>query len=217
MPIVITSPFQPGSYDRLVATCGGTAVNTFVEIGLDISRRFFAQQSILPPGDAYIRSLWDGLWNTILAEGLPVPLAGNAIGEPRTLDDAYLFALAEKTLQRLPRHRTEDTLRTLCVQVLIATLSPEFKACRQSYQNLDASGACPRHSADHCRDRVSGSHCEDCPFFVALSQDQHRKLLGRSFGPSNQAAWTAQADLFLPEDFRALRIFWHLHLRQPRA
>ena len=217
MPFIISTPFQPGSYDRLVATCGGSPEITFVSIGLELTKRFFAQQSILPPSDAYLTGLWQNLWSTTLAEGLPTPLASNEIGEPRTLADSYLLSLAEKTLGGLPRHRSEDLLRTLCIQILVALLSPEFRACRQNFQSKDSVGQCVRHSADHCRDRVSGSHCEDCPFYVALSRDQHRKLLGQSFGPSQQAAWNAHADIFLPEDFRALRIFWHLHLRQPRS
>jgi hypothetical protein len=217
MPIVISLPFAADSYVRIVSACGGSAGGAFVGIGLELTKRYFAQQSVPPPSDAYITSLWEGLWATALAEGMPQPLAANEIGEPRTLEDSYLFSLAEKTLVRLPKHRADDVLRTLCVQVFIALLSPEFKACRQSYQHTDSAGQCNRMSVDHCRDRVSGSHCEDCPFFVALSSDQHRKLLGRSFSPSGQTTWNANHSLFLPEDFRALRIFWHLHIRQPRT
>ncbi len=217
MPIIISTPFQPGSYERLVSSCGGNPENVFVEIGMEVTKRFFKQSDALPPSDAYITSLWKSLWSTVLAEGLPQPLAANEIGEARTLDDAYLLTLATGTLGRLPRHRTEDILRTFCIQLLITLLSPEFKSCRQSYSHTDATGQCARQSPNHCRDRVSGSHCEDCPFFVALSKDQHRKLLGRNFGPDHQTVWTAHTDLFLPEDFRALRVFWHLHLRQPRS
>lgn len=217
MPIVISAPFQPGTYDRLVATCGGSPIRVLAEIGLEITKRFFSQQKTIPPSDAYITSLWEGIWTTTTDEGIPQPLAANEVGEPRTLDDSYLFGLAEKTLARLPRHRTEDMLRTLCVQVFTALLSPEFKACRQSYQSKDSTDTCTRQNVEQCQDRVSGSHCEDCPFFVALSQDQHRKLLGRAFGPVNQTTWTSHLSLFLPEDFRALRIFWHLHLRQPQS
>jgi hypothetical protein len=219
MAFVITTPFQPGSYERLVATCGGSPARVFSGLILELIKRYYAQLSTPPPGEAYLQSLGESLWETVIGEGLPVPLGAAEVGEPRTLEDSYLLALVEKTLARLPRHRTEDQLRAFCIQILIALLSPEFKACRQSFQRIDAAGGdtCARHSLDHCRDRISGSHCEDCPFFVALSQDQHRKLLGRSFSPSLQAVWSANTGLFLPEDFRALRIFWHLHIRQPRS
>jgi len=200
-----------------LATCGGSPNRVLGEIGLEITKRFFTQQKIIPPSDAYISSLWEGIWTTAIAEGIPQPLASNEVGVPRTLDDSYLFSLTDKTLARLPRHRAEDMLRTLCVQIFTALLSPEFKSCRQSYQHHDADGTCSRQSLDQCQDRVSGSHCEDCPFFVALSQDQHRKLLSRAFGPENQFTWSSNISLFLPEDFRSLRIFWHLHLRQPRS
>lgn len=217
MPLVISNPFQPGTYDRLVASCGGSPAKVFCALGKEITSRHFTQLKTIPPSDSYVSSLWDNLWITALAEGLPRPLANHEVGEPRTLDDSYLFGLAEKTLAYLPRHRTHDLLSTLCVQVYTALLSPEFKACRQSYQARDSEGVCVRQTVDHCKDRISGSHCEDCPFFIALSQDQHRKLLARSFAPADQALWSSNIGLFLPEDFRALRIFWHLHIRQPSS
>jgi len=216
MPFVIAPPFSPGSYDRLVATCGGSPLRVFQELGQEITKRFFAQQDTLPPSPAYVSGLWEALWLVALAEGVPAPLESNQVGEPKTLDDNYLFNLANTALGKLPRHRADDLLRTLCVRILIALLSPEFKACRQSYQQASAAGQCSRQDAAECRDRVSGSHCEDCPFFVALSREQHRRLLARAFGASAQT-FHDHVDLFLPEDFRALRIFWHLHIRQPKA
>lgn len=75
MPIVISTPFQPGTYDRLLATCGGSPNRVFSEIGLEITKRFFSQQKIIPPSDAYISSLWEGIWLTATAEGIPQPLA----------------------------------------------------------------------------------------------------------------------------------------------
>lgn len=217
MPLIIANPFQPGSYERVIASCGGSPLNAFTLIGLDICKRFFDQQSILPPSDAYLKSFWESIWSLVHAEGLPRPLPANETGEAITLEDSYLFALVEKTLQGLPHHRTDDLLRTLCFQVLIALLSPEFKACRRSYESRDAVGTCVRQSLSQCQDRISGSHCEDCPFFIGLTKDQHRKLLGRAFAPETQDSFLKNTGVFLPEDFRALRIFWHLHVRQPQV
>ncbi len=215
--MVISNPFQPGSYERIVAACGGSPVNAFTLIGLEIGKRFFKQQSVLPPSDTYLKSLWESIWSIVHAEGLPRPLPTNEMGEAITLDDSYLCDLVEKALHSLPRHRADDLLRTLCFQVITALLAPEFKSCRQSYEEKDSTGACARQSLQECGDRVSGSHCEDCPFFIALSQDQHRKLLTRAFGSEHQNTFLSNMGVFLPEDFRSLRIFWHLHLRQPQA
>jgi hypothetical protein len=217
MPLIISQPFSPGSYARVVETCGGTPGAVFQQIGLELSQRFFRQVGVPPPGPAYLGSLWTRIWDVTHREGLPAPLAAHEIGAPAALDSEFLELLTEDALSELPVHRAADHLRVLCMQVFTALLSAEFRACRQSFQEEGSGGACLRQDPEHCRDRLSGSHCEDCPFFVALSADQHRKLLERSFPEQRRAAWQANRDLFLPEDFRALRVFWHLHLRQQKG
>lgn len=213
MSFVISAPFPPDSYEQILRDCGGDAAAVFVGLGSEITRRYFTQVEVPPPGDAFVEHLWRATWEIIHREQLPQPLAARDIGEPRRLGDDYLFTLTDQILAQLPRHRAEDTLRALCVQILVGLLSPEFRACRQSYQTVGPDGKCARLEIAHCRDRVSGAHCEDCPFFVALSAAQHGKLLARAYAMMGGAA-PFRPDLFLPEDFRALRVFWHLHLRQ---
>jgi hypothetical protein len=216
MSILISTPFHADSYDRIIAACGGNPLNAFSLIVQEICKRFFSQMSCIPPSDAYLKSLAASIWSSVHAEGLPRPLAINEIGEAVTLEDSYLGAIVEKILHDLPRHRLDDLIHTLCFQIINALLAPEFKACRQSYDKRDATGECARQALDECKDRISGSHCEDCPFFIALSKDQHRKLLSRAFGPEHLNTFLNNTGVFLPEDFRSLRIFWHLHIRQPQ-
>lgn len=217
MAILVSQPFSAGTYERLVASCGGSPDAVFRQIGLELSLRYFRQIAVAAPGPAYLASLWARIWTISHREGLPAPLAPNEIGVPGGLDADFLELLTEDALSELPVHRAADHLRVLCMQVFTALLSPEFRACRQSYQEADSPGICARQDPDHCRDRVSGSHCEDCPFFVALSVEQHRKLLERAFTAERRATWESFRDVFLPEDFRALRVFWHLHLRNKKG
>ena len=213
MPIVIQPPFLIDSYKLILQNCGGTPIAAFCEIGVELTGRYFNQLQLPAPSAAYQQSLWAGIWQVVHREGLPRPLTPQEIGEPKALDDDYLFSLAGEILGQLPLHRADDVLKTLCVQILTALLAPEFKACRQSYTALDPAGACVRQQLSHCRDRVSGAHCEDCPFFVALSQGKHHRLLARSWTALGEPEGEKHFAVFLPEDFRSLRVFWHLHLR----
>ena len=54
------------------------------------------------------------------------------------------------------------------------------------------------------RRRVSGAHCVDCPYWVTLTAEQHEVFLAENWhaGPGEFAK---DRDVFLPEDFRALR------------
>lgn len=212
MPFLISAPFSPDSYERLIKDLGGSAPVAFSKIGLEVTQRFFNQQEIPPPLDPFLEAFWKGIWEITHREGLPKPLSMSEIGEAKELDDAYVGKLSEEVLSRLPQHRTSETLLALAFQIFTALLSPEFKACRQSYLEEDASGSCARQDLQYCSDRVSGSHCEDCPYFVAMSAQQHRKLLSKQWC-GDVAVFENHSDLFLPEDFRALRIFWHLYLR----
>ncbi len=77
MPIIIASPFESGSYARVIAACGGSPLQAFCAIGSELTLRFFAQQAIAPPSEAYVQNLWQGIWESVHAEGLPEPLAPN--------------------------------------------------------------------------------------------------------------------------------------------
>ena len=59
------------------------------------------------------------------------------------------------------------------------------------------------------RGRVSGAHCVDCPHWVALTPEQHGRFLARAWQPAGAAEFAAHREVFLPEDFRALRRFLH--------
>ena len=94
-------------------------------------------------------------------------------------------------------------------QLVKACFYPEFKTCRDSFREVSPDGTCRRQELARARVRVSGSHCVDCPHWVALTPDQHVRFLTRAWQPGRAAEFTAHRDVFLPEDFRALRRFLH--------
>lgn len=213
MKILIKVPFKPESYTNLLASSDGKAMNIFIEVGQAISKRYFKQIEGISPSEPFLEMFLEAIWTTVHGAGLPVPLGGQEMGEPLDPDYEYLNQLTDQCLDQLPRHRAEDQLRALCVQMLISLLSPEFKSCRQSYIVEESGGGCLRQSREHCEERISGSHCEDCPYFTALTEMQHRKLLSRVWSSDSPTTFESSPKLFLPEDFRSLRIFWHLHIR----
>jgi hypothetical protein len=93
-------------------------------------------------------------------------------------------------------------------QLVKACFYPELKACRDSFQAVGPDGLCRRQDLARVRTRVSGSHCVDCPHWVALRADEHARLLGAAWR-GDAAEWQSSRELFLPEDFRALRRCLH--------
>ena len=89
-------------------------------------------------------------------------------------------------------------------QVIKACLHPVFTQCRDSYRERAAGGSCRRQERDRTRLRVSGAPCVDCPYWTALDGVGHGQLLDAGW-VGEPAAWRVEADLYLPEDFRALR------------
>ncbi len=211
MPITIQAPFTPNSYKKILNSFDGKAQTVFVRLTQSITTRFFEQLELTPPSPAFIEKLLTNIWVLLKDEELPKPLPKNEIGTPQEPNFNVLNELCDRCLAIVPKHRTEDHLRELIMQLFIALLSPEFRSCRLSYQDVDNDQKCIRQHRSHCVDRISGSHCEDCPYFVALSANQHTKLFKRSW--QSDDSFERNKELFLPEDFRALRIFWHLHLR----
>lgn len=89
-------------------------------------------------------------------------------------------------------------------QLVKACFYPELAVCRDSFRAMGADGLCRRQELARVRMRVSGSHCVDCPHWLALAGEEHRALLETAWRGS-PAEWRESREIFLPEDFRALR------------
>ena len=78
---------------------------------------------------------------------------------------------------------------------------------------LAADCTCRRQEFARVRLRISGAHCVDCPHWVALAPAQHEKYLAREWH-GVVLDFTAHRGVFLPEDFRALRLWLHARARK---
>jgi hypothetical protein len=89
-------------------------------------------------------------------------------------------------------------------QLLKACLQAEPVRCRESYREVVA-GRCRRQELARTRGRISGAHCVDCPHWVSLDAGENLALMERAWVEGPIMALQAHRDIFLPEDFRALR------------
>ena len=88
---------------------------------------------------------------------------------------------------------------------LVKTLFyPELKVCRSSFEAVTGDGACRRQELERVRRRVSGTHCVDCPHWRDWDAQGHIQYLQPRWLASSDN-FTANRDIFLPEDFRVLR------------
>lgn len=164
----------------------------------------FHRQNAAAVSPAAVAVLATGLRRLIEERGLPPRLAANDPGEPRDWPKEEVAPLVARVLGA--EHAGDPRLATAARQLVKACFQPEFRVCRDSYREREADGSCRRQQLDRGRGRVSGSHCVDCPYWTSLTPEQHARLLRKAWA-GDPAECDAQRDIFLPEDFRALRVF----------
>ena len=170
--------------------------------------RFFTQNQRTPPPEAERKALGARLWAIVTERGLPRPLRPAERGEPGEMSDEESAPL----VARVVGAEHDPLLLTVVRQWVKACFYPEFKTCRDSFREVSPDGACRRQELGRVRGRVSGSHCVDCPYWVELTPEQHEKYLAREWR-SGAAEFAAHREVFLPEDFRALRRWLHAKAR----
>ncbi len=211
MGIIVSPQLDQEGYQAFREAFPGGEIEAFASLSAPLVRRVMGQMGRSVPNDAFLEAFLTRIWELAAVVGFPEALPSREVGTPGLVDDERMERLNASLWQELPWHAEREALSTLAYQLFLTLLMPEFRACRQSYLETGVEG-CPRQDAAFCADRLSGSHCEDCPYFTAMSSEKHRKLLGKQ--------WLAGADAleadwgrFLPEDFRLLRVFLHLHRR----
>jgi hypothetical protein len=199
------------AHQRLLAAHGGPAA-AFAALAAACLRRFFAQNGRPPLPETLLAAYTGRLWTVVNDAGLPCPLPESESGEPGEMPADRVAGLAAKVFHGLELPGRHADLDTPTRQLLKACLQPEFRQCRDSYREVVA-GVCRRQELARARERVSGSHCVDCPYWVALQPDRHAVLLARAWVSGGPEDFANHRDIFLPEDFRALRVFLWRQIR----
>lgn len=191
----------------------------FVRVVEAVLRRYGAQngQAVEP---AQLEAMAARLAALVRERGLPRPLADDERGEAGGaggvgaaggaggLPEEVCAALAA----RVAGVGAGPMLAEAAKQLVKACFYPELGTCRNSYREVGRDGACRRQELARARGRVSGSHCVDCPHWVALTPGAHRGLLQGAWC-DGAAAFEENRGVFLPEDFRTLRHWLHAAAR----
>lgn len=166
--------------------------------------RYFSQSGLAVPPATEIAGFVARLWALIEEHGLPPPLARGEQGAPHEMGPVEAGPLVARALGEL---KDDGAWAVPARQLVKACFQPEFKKCRDSYREAEPDGTCRRQELSKAHGRVSGAHCVDCPHWLALEPDQHRKFLAKAWRPGRAEEFAAHREVFLPEDFRALRRF----------
>ena len=172
----------------------------FERIVSAVLMRFARQSSRTAPTADVMRRFSTQLRSVLEARGLPRALREEESGAPGSMSEAECAPLVAEVIAGIDDAFAADAAR----QFVKACFYPEFKTCRDSYRESGRDGACRRQELERVRGRVSGAHCVDCPHWVALTPDAHVELLTREW-KGDARTFAAHRDVFLPEDFRALR------------
>ena len=168
-----------------------------------VLRRFMVQNGQTAPEQ--LPAIAQRLWMLVNKRGLPRPLAVHERGEPGGMSDEECAPLVSAVIDPAESLLLVEAVR----QLVKACFYPEFKTCRDSFREVKPDGSCRRQELSRVLRRVSGTHCVDCPHWVALTPEQHEKFLGRNWR-AGDAELRAHRDVYLPEDFRELRL-WLYH------
>ena len=148
----------------------------------------------------------------IADRGLPQPLAEDEVGAPGGLREDEASLMVARVMAGLDETLFGDAAK----QLVKESFYPEFKVCRDSFREVSREGSCRRQELSRVRTRISGTHCVDCPHWVAMSPPQHIAYLTSEW--RNDAEVLAEhRDIFLPEDFRELRRWLHAAARRSDA
>lgn len=186
---------------------------TFCELIGRVVRRFSGQNGLPAPADAEVAAFGARLWAIVGERGLPEPLAPGETGAPGEMTEAECAPL----VARVAPAGTPPLLAEAARQLVKACFYPEFKTCRDSYCATAHDGTCRRQELARARKRVSGTHCVDCPHWIALGPAEHEQFLGERWR-GERREFAAHRGVFLPEDFRAFRRWLHAQARRgPRS
>lgn len=203
------------AYERLLAAHGGTPATAFVALAGRCVRRWLSQNERPPLDERALADYLGNMWKVVKEAGLPRPLEDSETGAAGEMSGDRVAGLAVRVYGGLGSVLPARELETVTRQLLKTCLQPEFRDCRESYKAV-AAGVCRRQERSRACERVSGSHCVDCPYWVALEPDQHVALLAEEWVAPDRGELARNRALFLPEDFRALRIFLWQHIRRAR-
>lgn len=164
--------------------------------------RYLDQNHLAPLPSDRAAGLAARLVDSVLACGLPSSLPLGPDGPPPEIPASAVDTLAAAVLAG---HERTVELSQPVRQMLKACLQPEFRQCRRSYRAVGNDGVCRRQHLVRARERVSGTHCVDCPYWTVLGAAEHERFLSSQW-LGDRAEFAANRAVFLPEDFRALRV-----------
>lgn len=169
-------------------------------VGASVTRWFLGNGDAAP-STAELAGVAARLREVIVERGLPRVPPGGRPEEAAELPAAECGPLERRVLGELA---ADPRWATPVRQLVKACLQPEFRRCRDSYRERSPEGSCRRQDLDKARARLSGSHCVDCPYWLELTPEQHRRVLRENW-VGDPAVLVAREDVFLPADFRELR------------
>jgi hypothetical protein len=169
----------------------------FARLVAAVMTRMLAQTGQPPASSVELARLATLLDSLGLLEGW----ARRRAGAGEELPEALVRGWVERVIALFPGHG--PALTPLAKQLIKACFQPEPTTCRLSYRQQDASGRCRRQEEAYDQARISGAHCIDCPHW-SRERSEHAAWLAGEWH-TGAAALSAGIEIYLPEDFRALR------------
>ncbi len=216
--MTVLRQLNEGSWKLFLSENGGNEADAFAAVAMPCLERLLVQLRA-PLPSFHRRDILREIWIACLSVGRPLPPNPDEPQEhldlSARLGDAMEQAMEKAAVPTRLLKRPQQFV--VFSQFMRALCHPEVRNCTLSFRKLDANGKCERQNLGVCNSRLSGSHFEECPLFLTLTPDNHLKTLQRAWNEAELENIGRFQDVFLPEDFRDLRCFLHLHARHGSA
>jgi hypothetical protein len=177
---------------------------TFSQRVQAVLSRYFGQTGRPVPAAGVLAEFAARLWTLVQERGVPPALPAGVRGEPAEMPAEVVAPLVERLLAGLDDAERAG-LATPARQLVKTCFQGDFTSCRDSFREIAPDGTCRRQDLARVRERVSGAHCVDCPYWLLLTPEQHARFLARQWRAEADGGFAAHRGVFLPEDYRALR------------
>ncbi len=170
----------------------------------------YARQNSLPAVAATDRAaIAERLWRQVEKRGVPQRNAAEA--EAPEMSAQEVGPLVAEILDGVAG---ADVLKNPARQLVKACFQAARRTCRESYRETTADGVCRRQVLARVRERVSGTHCVDCPYWTEFTAEEHADFLAKAWNPTGAEEFVTEREVFLPEDFRTLRRWLQARARE---
>lgn len=215
-PFFNQKELTPAAYAAVLDAHGGNVNDVFTAITIPVIIRFQEKRKRPIPSETMMADFCNRVWTAATDLGI-LPPTEKGVEPPLPHPEGTVTEAIIQSLDGFESGELRMDFALVANQLLPLLVGVEPKTCCLAYCEKSPAGLQERQHKDHALGRISGAHCVDCPLFVLTQSEKHPRVLKAQWDSEKQEELESSIDVFIPEEFRQLRLFLHLHRRRPKG